>query len=88
YEKEKNEIKAQAEAFQKEYDELNTHDDQFDLAEALISLGLSIFGITALTQKKVLFYFAIVLSSVGVFFGVAGFLGWSIHPEGLTKLLS
>jgi hypothetical protein len=52
---EKNEIKAQAEAFQKKYDELNLHDDQFDFSEALISLGLSIFGITALTQKRVFF---------------------------------
>lgn len=87
YENEKTEIKKQAEDFQKEYDELNTHDDQFDLAEALISLGLSMFGITALVQKRALFYFACSLSGLGAFFGVAGFLNWSIHPEWLTKFL-
>lgn len=87
YESEKTEIKKQAEDFQKEYDELNIHDDQFDLAEALISLGLSLFGITALTQKRALFYFASSLSGLGVFFGIAGFLNWSIHPEWLTKIL-
>lgn len=87
YEEEKTQIKAQAEGFQKEYDELNVHDDQFDLAEALISLGLSILGITALTQKKPLFVFATVLSIIGVIFGLAGFLGWSIHPEWIMKIL-
>jgi hypothetical protein len=87
YEKEKTELKAQAEASQVEYDSLNIHDDQFDLAEALLSLGLSLFGITALTQKKSLFVFAAVLSGIGVVFGLAGFLGWSIHPEWLTRLL-
>jgi hypothetical protein len=87
YEVEKGEIASQAEAYQKEYDRLNVHDDQFDLAEALISLGLSLFGITILTQKKSLFYFATALSGCGVFFGLAGFLGWSIHPEWLAKIL-
>lgn len=87
YEVEKMEIKKQAEDFQKEYDELNIHDDQFDLGEALISLGLSLFGITALTQKRALFYFASSLSGLGIFFGIAGFLNWSIHPEWLTKIL-
>ncbi|AZZ35439.1 hypothetical protein CIK05_01035 [Bdellovibrio sp. qaytius] len=87
YETEKNQIKEQAESYQKEYDDLNIHDDQFDLAEALISLGLAIFGITALTQKKPLFYFGAVLSAIGILFGLAGFLGWGIHPEWLTKIL-
>lgn len=87
YEQEKAQIKSQAEGFQKEYDALNLHDDQFDLAEALISLSLSIFGITALTQKKPLFYFGTLLSGLGIFFGLAGFLGWSVHPEWLTKIL-
>ncbi len=87
YEVEKGEIASQAEAYQKEYDRLNIHDDQFDFAEALISLGLSLFGITILTKKKSLFYFATALSGCGVFFGLAGFLGWSIHPEWLAKIL-
>ena len=87
YEKEKTEIKQQAENYEKEYEALNLNDDQFDLAEALISLGLSVLGITALTQKKPLFYFGLLLSLTGCFFGFAGFLGWSIHPEWLTKLL-
>lgn len=88
YEIEKNEIKQKAEENQKEYDSLNVHDDQFDLAEALISLGLSIFGITALTKKKPLFYFGMAFSVTGAFFGLAGFFNWTVHPDWLTSLLS
>src|SRR5580692_1957507 len=52
YEKEKADIKAQAEGFQKEYDALNFHDDQFDLAEASLSVTIALLGVTALTQKR------------------------------------
>ncbi len=87
YEKDKAELKAKAEGFQTEYDTLNLHDDQFDLAEALISLGLSIFGITALTRKWPLFVFGLGFCLVGAFFGIAGFLGLSVHPEWITRIL-
>ncbi len=87
YEKDKDELKSKAENFQQEYDTLNLHDDQFDLAEALISLGLSIFGITALTKKRPLFYFGFSFCVLGAFFGLAGFLSLSVHPEWLTKIL-
>lgn len=87
YEKEKNDLKIQAESFQFEYDKLNLHDDQFDLAEAAISLALSILGITALVQKRPLFYFALALVGVGLTFGLAGFLDWNLHPDWLTRIL-
>ena len=87
YEADKVEIKKQAEGFQAEYDRLNMHDDQFDLAEALISIGLSIFGIAALTQRKKLFYFGLIFSSLGILFGVAGFLGLSIHSDWMAQVL-
>jgi uncharacterized protein DUF4337 len=88
YEKEKNEIKAQAEGFQKEYQDLNFHDDQFDLSDAALSVSIALLGITALTKKKWLLWFAIVFMAFGVFFGLAGFFQWNVHPEALTGLLS
>ncbi len=87
YEKEKAELKASAENFQRQYDELNIHDDQFDMAEAMISLAISILGIAALTQKYSLFIFGICTSLAGIVFGLAGFLGWNIHPQWLASLL-
>jgi hypothetical protein len=87
YEVEKNEIKAQAEGFQTKYQSLNLHDDQFDLSDASLSVAIALLGITALTKKRWLLAFAIAFMLFGMFFGLAGFLKWDVHPEALTELL-
>lgn len=87
YETEKNEIKAQAEGYQKEYQELNAHDDQFDLSDAALSVCIALFGVTALTRKRWLLAFAIAFMLFGMFFGLAGFFRWDVHPEAMTSLL-
>jgi hypothetical protein len=78
----------QAEAAQKEYDHLNFRDDQFDMAEATTSIAIALFGITALTQKRRLLYVAMAFAGFGVLMGLAGFLGLSLHPDFLARLLS
>ncbi len=88
YEKEKNEIKKQAEAAQAEYDRLNVHDDQFDLSEAALSIAIALLGVSALTRKKWLVGLAIVFAGFGVLMGLAGFLGWSLHPDAVAKILT
>lgn len=87
YEKEKMEIKQSALAFEKEYNDLNIFDDQFDMTEAFISISIAMFGLTALTQKKWLFYFASTISIIGIIFGICAFLKVPIHPEWLAKIL-
>ncbi len=87
YESEKEEIKKQAQAFEKQYDLLNIRDDQFDMAEAAMSLGIALLGLTALTRKKWLLGVALVFAGFGVLLGLAGFAGWNLHPEWLAKLL-
>ena len=88
YEAEKAKIKEDAEAAAKEYDRLNVHDDQFDMAEASLSVAIALFGVTALTQKRWLLAFGIVIASFGTVLGFAGFLGKNLHPDWLAKLLS
>ena len=88
YDAEKAEIKKTAEGFQSAYDRLNVRDDQFDLAEALISVSIAVFGVTALTRKRGLFVVGLVLAGLGVLFGLAGFLRWGLHPDFLTLLFS
>ena len=88
YEHEKNEIKSQAEQYQKSYTDLNLHDDQFDLSDAALSVSIALFGITALTRKRWLLGVAIIFMLFGVLFGIAGFAGWSIHPDRLMNWLS
>lgn len=88
YESEKAEIKAKAKGFQEDYDRLNIHDDQFDLAEALMSVAIALLGITALTRKRLLLGFGCALGGLGILFGLAGFLGLGLHPDFVTRLLS
>jgi len=67
---------------------LNQLDDQFDLAEAGFALSMVMLAVTVLTGSWLLFWVAMVPASLGLLMGVSGFLGWSIHPEGLIRALS
>jgi hypothetical protein len=87
YEKEKNEIKLSAESQEKSYDDMNVFDDQFDLTEATLSIAIALFGVTALTQKKPLFFFALILSLMGSILGLVGFMGISIHFNFISNIL-
>jgi hypothetical protein len=87
YEKEKTEIKAQAEGYQKEYDDINLFDDQFDMTEALLTISIAMFGITSLTQKKWLLYFASAVSLLGIILGVAAFMKINLHSGLVSKIL-
>lgn len=88
YAREKEEIKRAAEAAEKDYDRLNVHDDQFDMSEALISVAIALLGVSALTRKKSLVAFAVAVAVFGVVLGLAGFLGWNLHPDALAKFLT
>ena len=84
----KDAVKADAEAAQKRYDELNYHDDQFDLADAMLAIAISLLAITSLTHKRWLFAAAMVPSAIGFVMGLAGLLGWRIHSDLIAALLS
>jgi hypothetical protein len=87
YDREKDEIKKQAEGFEAEYERLNVFDDQFDMAEAAFTVAIALGGITALTRHKLLLAGATFLVSAGIAFEAAGFAGWNLHPEWLARLL-
>jgi ABC-type multidrug transport system fused ATPase/permease subunit len=87
YEKEKAEIKAQAEGFQKEYDDINLFDDQFDMTDALLTIAIAMFGITSLTQKKWLLYFSLGVSITGIILGVTAFMKISLHSDFVSMIL-
>lgn len=88
YASEKEEIKKQAEGYEQEYDRLNLHDDQFDIAEAGITVALAVLGIAALTRRKWLVWFAVVFASVGLASGISGFVGGSFHLDFIATMLS
>jgi hypothetical protein len=88
YDKEKADIRKQAEGAQAEYDRLNVHDDQFDMSEATISIAIALLGVSALTRKKWLVGLSILFAAFGVLMGLAGFFSWGIHPDAFAKFLS
>jgi hypothetical protein len=79
--------KTEAEAAQQRYDALNVHDDQFDLSDAMLAIAISLMALTALTQKKWLYWVAIIPTAVGVLMGMAGLFGWSLHSDLAARLL-
>jgi hypothetical protein len=88
YEREKDEVKGTAEGYQKDFDRLNVRDDQLDMAEALMSISLALFGVTALTGKRFMFVVAAVFAGLGGLLGIAAFAGLHVHPDFLARLLS
>ena len=84
----KQEQKDAADKADKDYNALNVHDDQFDLSDALLAIAISMFALTVLTQKKWLFGLALFpFTFFGVLMGIAGLLGWGLHPDFLTRWL-
>ena len=86
--KKKDELKAQAEQDQKDYDAANFRDDQFDLADALLAIAISLLAVTALTHFWWLYFVSLAPTGFGVLMGLSGLAGWAIHPAALIRLLS
>jgi hypothetical protein len=86
--KKKDELQKQALADQAQYDALNFHDDQFDLADALTAIAISLLALTSLTQRRWLFWVALTAAILGVIMGLAGLMSLRIHPDALSRLLS
>jgi predicted ribosome quality control (RQC) complex YloA/Tae2 family protein len=87
FEKEKEDIRAKAQGFEQQRDALDVHNDQFDMAEALMSVAIAMLGVTALTQKRWMLFVAGLFGGFGMFMGIAGFAKLAVHPDWLAKLL-
>ncbi|MBI3792638.1 MAG: DUF4337 domain-containing protein [Gemmatimonadetes bacterium] len=84
----KAQVRAQAEADQKAYDALNYRDDQFDLADALAAIAISMLAVTSLTQKRWLYGVAMIPTGFAILMGLAGLLQWHIHSDTIARWLS
>ncbi|RLS53821.1 MAG: DUF4337 domain-containing protein [Planctomycetota bacterium] len=83
--------KADAEEAQQDYNKLNEKDDQFDLCDAALAISLALMGVTALTKRWGLFYFALIPATLGFIMGIAGFCGWDTNfaiIKSIIKILS
>ena len=84
----KQQLLQQAEEDQKNYDRLNFRDDQFDLADAAISVAIAALAVTSLTQRWWLYALAMIPGGFGCVMAVAGLAGWQLHPQALAQWLS
>lgn len=87
YDREIPDLRAQAQGFQAQYDALNTHDDQFDASDALISIAISIAAVAALAESPAALYAAWLFGAGGMIMGLAGFFGWALRSP-LARFLS
>ncbi|HEY9100862.1 DUF4337 domain-containing protein [Chitinimonas sp.] len=86
--KDSDELKAKAKALEAQYDVLGYRDDQFDLSDALLSISIAVAAVAALTEKRKLLMLSWGFGTGGIIFGLAGFLGWALHPDWIIKLLT
>lgn len=87
YNKELPALAEKARGLDARYDALNFHDDQFDMCDALISIAISTAAVAALSESSLLLGAGWVFGGLGFVMGLAGVLGWKIHPEFLSRLL-
>lgn len=88
YESEKEEIKREAQGWQITYENLNKVDDQFDLSDAAMSVGIALCGVSALVKRRTLFVIAVLFLTFGGFVGLCGFMGWEFEIPFISQLLS
>lgn len=81
------EASAKAKVRQDDYDAGNNRDDMFDLSDALLSVALTLFAITALVRLRWLFSLAAVLATGGFAFGVGGFNNWLVLHDSVKALI-
>jgi hypothetical protein len=76
-----------AENAEEDYKALNAKDDQFDLCEAALAIGLALMGVTALVKRKWLFVVALIPSVFGLLMGIAGFLGMDTNSPVISWIV-
>jgi len=78
---------AAAKQAEEDYNALNSKDDQFDLCEAAMAIGLALMGVTALVKRYWLFVIALIPSVFGLLMGIAGFMGMDTNSPAVVWII-
>jgi len=65
---------AQAEATEKKVEQAEARADRFDLAEALLEIGLVITSVTLLTKSRIYWYLGLLFAAGGIVSAASAFL--------------
>ena len=87
YQERSKETRAKAERLEAEYEKLNYRDDQFDMAQAFLTMAIALAAIAALVDLHWLLFVAWATGAFGLTMGVAGFLSLPLRPAMLAGLL-
>jgi hypothetical protein len=77
-----------AKGLEARYDELGLQDDQFDTADAFLSIAIAVAAVAILVENWWLVAVSWLFGGVGAFIGIAGFLGIPVRIEWLIQLLT
>ncbi|HEY2070806.1 MAG TPA: DUF4337 domain-containing protein [Rhizomicrobium sp.] len=87
YEKQSDDLSTKAKAKEALYSTLEFRHDQFDMADAFCSIALALAAVGALAGRRWLLFGAWGAGAFGILMGLAGIVGWAIHPEWLASFL-
>lgn len=79
---------AKAKSFRPTLEAMGKVDDQFDMSEAFVAIAIAVAAVAVLVESFPLLFLAWASGGLGIAFGLAGFLGWDIHPDWLAALLT
>lgn len=77
----------QLKAKEQGFEELNARHELFDVSDAGLSIAVACAAVAALAANFIPLLCAWAFGAVGVFFWLAGFAGWNIHPGWIVSLL-
>jgi hypothetical protein len=80
-------LSAKARGADARYEALNFRHEQFDIEDGVLSITLALTAVAALTEVVWLLWAGWAFAGFGILMGLAGMLGWSIHPDTLARLL-
>ncbi|UGA40006.1 DUF4337 domain-containing protein [Chromobacterium haemolyticum] len=80
-------LQLKAKAKEQGFEELNARHELFDVSDAGLSIAVACAAVAALAANFIPLLCAWAFGAVGVFFWLAGFAGWNIHPGWIVSLL-
>lgn len=80
-------LQQKAKAKEQGFEELNARHELFDVSDAGLSIAVASAAVAALAANFIPLLCAWAFGALGVFFWLAGFAGWNIHPGWIVSLL-
>jgi hypothetical protein len=68
-----------AQADEDQHETLENQEHEFSFAQALMTLAVTLFAVSALVQSRPLYGFGLAVAILGTAIELGGFLGWNLH---------